>query len=104
MGAHCINEDFCLLHHFAGIIEFNGVTLVIRDKANFFCTLQEASQFFGDRTVFDEMQAKCSDQTAVSLANVGLHWRTRRQQRCASGIEHGVVSPVASAIDIVQVE
>jgi hypothetical protein len=47
------------------------------------------------------MQAKCRDQTTVSLANVWLNRCARRQQRCASGIEHGVVSAVASAIDIV---
>jgi hypothetical protein len=63
---HGSHEGFGLCQHFLCITQFNRISIVVGNQADFLRTFQQTPEFFRDRPVFDEVFAESADERARS--------------------------------------
>lgn len=91
------DDPQCLLY-------LNLTPSVVGYQADFFGSIERTTQFYGNASGLDQVEAECGDETAMGSDYFDFYRCAGQYQRGSRRIEHGVLHAIAGAIDITRVE
>ncbi len=98
------NENIGLPLCPTGLFDCNQVSPVVCHQSKVLDFVDRLAEIDGYASGLHELQAECRYQTAVCLDRRKVVCRARRQKGGPGGIEHGVVRPIASAVQVPRVK
>lgn len=97
---HRIHEVAGLFHERGCIGKGDGLAAIVGNETHFMRPVEQPAHLHGYMTGLDHLLTKSSDEAAVSSRRNRIKLGTGREHRSACGIEHGVIGPIAGAVEV----